>query len=83
VAKTVYVEMSAVPKKTRPFATTVYCVDDWEGSPFIKINPNRTALIGRNLPLDLELNILLQFGKRRTEIITPTVKRQKEKRRRS
>jgi hypothetical protein len=29
VAKIVYVEMSAVPKKTRTFATTVYCVDDW------------------------------------------------------
>ncbi|MCI0691780.1 hypothetical protein L0337_07190 [candidate division KSB1 bacterium] len=79
VAKTVYVEMSAVSQKTRTFVTTVYCVDDWGGSPFVKINPNRTALIGRNLPLDLELNVLLQFGKRRTEIIASTSKQNKGK----
>lgn len=83
VAKTIYAEIAAVPGKARSFATTIYCVDDWQGSPFVKINSSRTALIGRNLPLDLELNILLQFGMRRTEIMTPALKRQKGKRRRA
>ncbi len=82
VAKVVYAEIVTVPGKTKTFTTTIYCVDDWLNSPFVKINPNRAALIGRDLLLELQLNVLLQFGKRRTEIIMPTsLKRKKTKRR--
>jgi len=82
-AKVVQGEVAAVSGKAQAFATTVYCVEDWQNSPFVRINPNRIALIGRNLPSELQLDILLQFGKRRTEIVTPTSSRQKKKRKRT
>jgi hypothetical protein len=43
---------------------------DWHISPFIKINPNRLALIGRDILLELQPKVLLDFAKRQTEIVT-------------
>jgi len=58
-------------KTDEPFAfeTLIYCVPDWRLSPFVKINPNRVALIGRDLMLALKPRVLLDFEQRQTEIL--------------
>jgi hypothetical protein len=38
-------------------------------SPFVKINPNRVALVGRDLVLALKPKVLLDFDQRQTEIM--------------
>jgi len=48
----------------------IYCVLNWRQSPFVAINPNRTALIGRAILLELQPQVLLDFAKRQTEIVT-------------
>jgi hypothetical protein len=45
---------------------TLNCVTDWHVSPFVNINPRRTALAGRDLFLELRPSILLDFANRRT-----------------
>jgi len=44
------------------------CVINWKNSPFVQINPKRTALAGRDLFLKLQPAILLDFANRRTTI---------------
>jgi hypothetical protein len=39
-------------------------------SPFVVINPDRTALIGRDILLQLKPQVLLDFAKRQTQIVT-------------
>jgi len=39
-------------------------------SPFVDIHPNRTALIGRDILLELKPKVLLDFETRQTEIVT-------------
>jgi len=48
----------------------IYCVLNWRQSPFVAINPNRTALIGRDILLHLKPQVLLDFAKRQTQIVT-------------
>ncbi len=48
----------------------ILCVADWKNSPFININPQRTALAGRNIFLELQPAILLDFANRRTKMFT-------------
>jgi len=48
----------------------IYCVLNWRMSPFVAINPNRTALIGRDIMFELKPRVLLDFDKRQTEIVT-------------
>lgn len=52
--------------KIRNFSS--YCVLNWSHSPFCLINPNRKALIGRNLILDFPLRLELDGGIRRTAV---------------
>jgi len=47
------------------------CVTKWDDSPFVQINPHRTALAGRDLFLKLQSAILLDFANRRTKITAP------------
>lgn len=47
---------------------TVYCIQNWGKSPFVKINPNRTALVGRRLFLKIKPSVLLNFTTQKTEI---------------
>lgn len=49
----------------------IYCVLNWQMSPFVAINPNRIALIGRDILLKLKPKVLLDFQKRQTEIGVP------------
>ncbi len=48
--------------------TNVFCVEDWQNSPFTKINPVRTFLMGRSVLLDLEPRLMLDFANRCTEV---------------
>ncbi|MDZ7362629.1 MAG: hypothetical protein ONB46_18175 [candidate division KSB1 bacterium] len=44
------------------------CVANWRQSPFVAINPNRTALVGRDTMLQLQPAVLLDFANRQTEV---------------
>lgn len=45
-----------------------FCIKNWHRSPFVAINPNRTALVGRSLFLKIAPVVHLDFSTRRTEI---------------
>jgi len=42
---------------------------DWATGPFVLINPNRAALVGRNLLLQLGLDVLLKGTERKTMVM--------------
>jgi len=44
-------------------------VYDWARGPFVQINPNRTALVGRNLLLQLGVDVLLKGQERKTLVV--------------
>jgi len=44
-------------------------VHDWSTGPFVLINPNRAALVGRNLLLQLGLDVLLKGTERKTIVM--------------
>jgi len=45
-----------------------FCIKNWHNSPFVAINPNRTALIGRSVFFKIAPVIHLDFAARQTEI---------------
>lgn len=47
---------------------SVACVFDWKSSPFVQINPARTALIGRAPLLELKPKVELDFGQHATTV---------------
>ncbi|MGH7596181.1 MAG: hypothetical protein ACREOI_07505 [bacterium] len=69
VAKSLRFQLSSKAGKAFAFETMIYCVPDWHISPFVKINPDRVALVGRDLLLTLKPKVLLDFNKRQTEIV--------------
>jgi len=52
----------------RQVKTTIICVNDWQSSPFIAINPNRTFLLGRSTLLKLQPRLILDFAAKHTEV---------------
>jgi len=70
VDKLVKVELPFGAGETRSVEILIACVQNWHSSPFVDINPNRTALIGRDTLLKLKPQVLLDFDKRQTEIVT-------------
>ncbi|MDZ7290951.1 MAG: hypothetical protein ONB44_12240 [candidate division KSB1 bacterium] len=44
------------------------CIENWQSSPFVAINPQRTALVGREIFLKLRPVVHLDFAARQTEI---------------
>jgi hypothetical protein len=68
VAKSLRFKLSSKTGETFAFEAMIYCVSDWQTSPFVKINPDRVALVGRDLLLTLKPMILLDFNERQTEI---------------
>jgi hypothetical protein len=68
VAKFLRFRLSSKEDETRVLETKICCVLDWHTSPFVKINPNRVALIGRDIMLELKPRVLLDFEKCQTEI---------------
>ena len=79
ISKTVTVKMTTISGKVVALETNVYCVENWLRSPFVKINPKRLALIGRDLLLELKLCALLNFDRRQTEILLSPPKRGRKK----
>jgi hypothetical protein len=53
---------------TRRIARTMIGVRDWGRSPFVQINPQRAALVGRGVLLDLKAGIRLDFDACQTDI---------------
>jgi hypothetical protein len=49
-------------------ARDVVCVRDWSQSPFVVVNPQRTALVGRDLCLQLQPDVTLHFAQRETTL---------------
>jgi hypothetical protein len=76
VPKSLRFQLTSKTGETLTFETLIYCVPDWRLSPFVKINPARVALIGRDLLLDLKPKVLLDFEQRQTEILSSTKTRQ-------
>ncbi len=68
VSKPIIVEIKVSSEETLQRELPILCVDSWQDSPFVRINPRRTALIGRDLFLDMQPSILLDFANRRTSI---------------
>ncbi len=66
----------AIEESGMTWHQTVYrndlCVTKWKQSPFVRINPRRTALAGRDIFLELQPSITLDFANRRTTISAPT-----------
>jgi RNA polymerase sigma-70 factor (ECF subfamily) len=59
------VSESGITKSTEIETT---CVFDWKDSPFVVINPDRVALVGRGLALELRPMIQLDFDKRLSRV---------------
>ncbi len=52
----------------RTQSTLVLCVHHWQQSPFVAINPNRTALVGRSFSLAPQVTITRDFARQVTTI---------------
>ncbi|MEW6606095.1 MAG: hypothetical protein AB1414_01405 [bacterium] len=46
----------------------VFCICNWNEGPFVSINPNRSALVGRKIFLKIGASVILHFTNRKTEI---------------
>jgi len=80
ISKTVTIKMTTNSGKEVALETDVYCVENWARSPFVKINSQRLALIGRDLLLEFKLCALLNFDRRQTQIMLSPPKRGRKKR---
>jgi hypothetical protein len=69
ITKLVNVETILTSGESLSHKLPFHCVSNWHTSPFVSINPHRQALAGRDLFLELQPNILLDFAKRRTQIL--------------
>ncbi len=69
----VTVETVLASGEIRSQEVKIACVAGWQKSPFIKVNPTRTALVGREIFLRLKPCILLDFEKQQTEIWSPAI----------
>ncbi len=47
---------------------SVLCVFDWHLSPFVAVNPNRVALVGRDICLRLQPKVTLDFANLTTSL---------------
>ncbi|MCI0699071.1 hypothetical protein L0337_44595 [candidate division KSB1 bacterium] len=68
VAKRLGVILADNQGTTRRIEKNIFCVLNWMNSPFVQINPNRSALIGRGPLLDLRPKVELDFDNRQTEV---------------
>lgn len=68
VSKLLHVQLSTSSGKAHALDVMINCVPDWHASPFVKINPDRVALVGRDILRALMPRVLLDFEARRTEI---------------
>jgi hypothetical protein len=67
-AKDVEVSLTAADGSQRSEVHRVQCIRGWAQSPFVLVNPNRTALVGRDLCLQLQPTVALNFAQRETTL---------------
>jgi hypothetical protein len=60
--------LTATGEQVRETQMFAVCVLNWRQSPFVAINPNRTALVGRDLCLALQPIVTLNFADRTTNL---------------
>ncbi len=72
VSRLIDVEVKLLSGEVLRRTLPVHCVEKWNKSPFVRINPHRTALAGRNIFLELQPSVTLDFANRRTTISAPT-----------
>jgi hypothetical protein len=68
LTKFIWIELQDKNGQRRQINTIAILVKNWNNSPFIAINPNRTALVGRDTMLQLKPKISLDFAARQTEV---------------
>ena len=61
VLRNLTVELAGTGNVIRRVDRTIVCVLNWTNSPFVRINPNRTALIGRGILFDIKPKVILDF----------------------
>jgi len=60
--------LTAVDGTKKTASQTILCVRNWQQSPFVAVNPNRTALVGRSLCFAVQAKILLDFAQHVTSV---------------
>jgi hypothetical protein len=66
--KNMYVRIEDENKKSNSAKMHCFAVQNWRFSPFCALNPNRTALVGRDILRKFPLRIVLDSGKRTTTV---------------
>ena len=66
-----WIELSASDGSIRKTRTVILCVEDWDNSPFVSINPTRTVLLGRKVFSELQSRLTLDFAAKQTEVQFP------------
>jgi hypothetical protein len=66
--KSLIVILTAADGTQKTASQTILCVRNWQQSPFVAVNPNRTALIGRSLCLATQVKITLDFAQQVTSV---------------
>jgi len=64
--RTIHLGLLADDGSERIARLRVLCVLNWQQSPFVAVNPNRAALVGRDICLRLQPKIALDFENRQT-----------------
>jgi hypothetical protein len=71
VSRLINVEVKLLSGEVLRRTLPIQCVEKWNKSPFVRINPRRTALAGRDIFLELQPSVTLDFANRHTTISAP------------
>ncbi|MEK7728128.1 MAG: hypothetical protein AAB354_06905 [candidate division KSB1 bacterium] len=66
--KRVTLELADENGKKQHTRVTISCVQDWQSSPFVTVNPARKFLLGRQVLFELRPRLTLDFAARCTEV---------------
>jgi len=66
--KSLTVILTAADGTQRTASQTILCVRNWQQSPFVAVNPNRTALVGRSFCFATQAKIILDFAQQVTSV---------------
>lgn len=71
VLKKISLRIAGLPEPQHLISKTVICVRDWPDSPFVRINPTREALTGRDIPRKVGVAVTLDFANHTTSVRFP------------
>ncbi len=66
--KRITLELADENGKKHQARVTIFCVQDWQYSSFVTVNPTRNFLLGRQVLLELRPRLTLDFAARSTEV---------------